>query len=684
MNKIFISTIVHRQEKCIGIAFDLKSNSSIDRAVRNLPNRKYSNSKKLWYLPYRDDYKDYLVTYFNQLDIADVNVDGEDVCIKNNKKSNAAEKGQELQVKLKIDKDNLRIFVDHGYFPKLYGRLMYTKKGTWLEKQKNWLFPGNNEVYLELIDILKRTNCTYEVEFIEDKPVQKQESSDSNYLEDILNAEERGLFKTFVQTLQLKRMSPLTIRTYKKYFALFLIDNRGKAIPELSYRELYTYIKKKSGELTDTPFRQLIAAIKFYYENTLDKDRMFFNVKINTQLSFAMVHVPFLVITGIIESISSIADRMLLFLYFHGNFGFKEICELPSDAESLFTRSYRLPGQSEKSLNYFKALYNEFCDKFAPRNKLWEENQNEYSEQRIQEKLYRIMQHYRLEHLYKMNYKYILDCSELSSMTKSMYLGAFMRFIKYFNYKHPVFIANEDIRDYLLLHREKSTSSQDNMISAFKFFFERVHDNQISTSCILRPRRKHFLPDYFSQEELAAIIGVTTNLKHKLMLSIAYCAGLRRSEIKNLQVKNIDLKKNLIFIKDSKGGKDRYSLFSVELHHLFKNYLLEYQPVKYLFEGPEKGRQYSASSMANVLKSAAKRAGIKRRVYLHMLRHSFATHLLEQGHDIRYVQELLGHHSIKTTQRYTHVVNDALTTVISPLNHLVNTYRTGFRNKSSP
>jgi len=124
-------------------------------------------------------------------------------------------------------------------------------------------------------------------------------------------------------------------------------------------------------------------------------------------------------------------------------------------------------------------------------------------------------------------------------------------------------------------------------------------------------------------------------------------------------------------VKDAKGNKDRYTLFSGHLHKLHNDYMKKYKPALYLFEGAEKGEKYSFTSMSNVLKSLAKAAGIQRSVNLHMLRHSFATHLLEDGKDIRYVQELLGHKSIKTTERYTHIVNDALTNVSSPFDRMM-------------
>jgi site-specific recombinase XerD len=245
-----------------------------------------------------------------------------------------------------------------------------------------------------------------------------------------------------------------------------------------------------------------------------------------------------------------------------------------------------------------------------------------------------------------------------------------MRFLEYFDYKHPVFIKDEAIRNYLVIQRAYSSSHQNSVINALKFFFGQAYKKKIEDRHMLRPRKEHYLPDYFSKEEMSAIIGQLDNIKHRLLVIIGYSAGLRRSEIQNLRPSDIDLKKNLVFIRDAKGKKDRYSVLPSGIKELLGKYIEKERPKIYLFEGAKPGEKYSYTSMNNVLKKAARSAGIHRRVHLHMLRHSFATHLLEEGHDIRYVQEFLGHTNIKTTQRYTHIVNDATKFIRSPFDSL--------------
>ncbi len=677
MGKVLIYETSHRDKDCIALKYDHKAHPDIDQVVRSLPLRKYSNSNRFWYIPYRADYKKYLKDFFSSLHHNQLLFRDEKAIDEGNKM-----KGQvnhHPHIEIKIDKQYLKIYIDHGYFPELFKKLFALQKGKWLAKQKNWVFPGNNKMYQELIALFKENNYAYTKVFVDHGNIDNEDVNHRQQATAIeLNSDEKSIFEEYVKTLHLKRLSTSTVEAYSRYFKAFLYENRGKVITDMTYWNLYPYFKKKSRNMGDTPLRQCISAVKFYYEVIHGREKLFFNLHRKAALQFTVVHIPIVEIKSMLSGIKSVSDRLLLFLYFHGNFSFQEISEMPAEQDMLFSKDYRLPGQSVMSVQYFKDLYEEYIREQSPRHYLWEHKHQKSEAAKLEEKLYRIMQYYRLEQLYKLNYRYILDCSELSSMTKSMYLSAIMKFIRHFSCKHPVFIKNENIRDYLLLHREKSTALQDNMISAFKFFFERVHQYEIADNCILRPRRKRFLPDYFTQQELGTMIGAIENVKHKLIVSIAYSAGLRSSEIKKLRISQIDLKKNLILIKDAKGGKDRYSLFSKQLHKLLKQYIAEYKPTTYLFEGARKGTPYSATSMSLVLKRAAKRVGIHRRVYMHMLRHSFATHLLEKGHDIRYVQELLGHSSIKTTQRYTHVINDALNNVISPFDSLCNAFGNNF------
>ncbi len=230
-------------------------------------------------------------------------------------------------------------------------------------------------------------------------------------------------------------------------------------------------------------------------------------------------------------------------------------------------------------------------------------------------------------------------------------------------------ISADEINVYILdlIKRKKMSASQQNIrINAIKFYYEKVLGGKLPYMNVDRPKIGRSLPDVLSKQDIIKIIESTDNIKHKCILSVLYSGGLRRSEVLGLKLTDIDSKRMLIKIRDGKGKKDRYTLLSVKTLKYLREYFLRYRPYEWLFEG-QNGGQYSAESVANVLKQAVRRAGIKTHVTPHMLRHSFATHLLEQGIDLRYIQELLGHSSSKTTEIYTHVSNKTLGNIINPL-----------------
>ncbi|AZI26088.1 hypothetical protein EA772_12320 [Pedobacter sp. G11] len=179
-------------------------------------------------------------------------------------------------------------------------------------------------------------------------------------------------------------------------------------------------------------------------------------------------------------------------------------------------------------------------------------------------------------------------------------------------------------------------------------------------------RTAHTLPKYLNKEEVKRILSVVTNSKHKAILSILYGCGLRLSELINLKIEDVDSKNEVITIRQAKGKKDRQVMLPKSLLPLLREYFEIHLPKIYLFEGQSQA-QYSPRSVQSILQQAAVLANINKVVSPHMLRHSFATHLLENGADIRYIQKLLGHNSLTTTQIYTHVTDVAKSKVLSPL-----------------
>lgn len=232
-------------------------------------------------------------------------------------------------------------------------------------------------------------------------------------------------------------------------------------------------------------------------------------------------------------------------------------------------------------------------------------------------------------------------------------------------------IDKQDIRDYIdcLFNLGKTSSTVNLAINALKFYYESIMRRKFFASKIgiKRPKAEKRLPVVLSKEEVIMMINSLDNIKHKLIIQILFGSGLRVSEVVDLKINDIDFFRKIITIRHGKGAKDRMTIVSEQTLHNIEKYLLEYQPLVYLFESYEPGHKLNIRSAQKVVAEAARLAGVNPEVSAHSLRHSFATHLLESGTDIRYIQELLGHVRLETTQIYTKVADNKLKNIKSPL-----------------
>jgi integrase/recombinase XerD len=261
-----------------------------------------------------------------------------------------------------------------------------------------------------------------------------------------------------------------------------------------------------------------------------------------------------------------------------------------------------------------------------------------------------------------------------SKQTIKTYTNLFEEFINYYPDTELKEITEEMIVNfiyYLVSERRVSTSYQNQSINAIKFYYEHVLGGKRKVYNIERPREEKTLPLVLNEKEITDLINVTINIKHKCILMICYSGGLRLSEVANLKLTDIDSTRMQIRVEQSKGKKDRYTLLSSKLLTILNDYIKIYKPKNYLFEGAKKGK-YSVSSIQNIMKTSVERAGIKKEVSVHTLRHSFATHLLENGTDLRYIQSLLGHENSKTTEIYTHITTKGFDNIKNPLDRLDN------------
>ncbi len=271
------------------------------------------------------------------------------------------------------------------------------------------------------------------------------------------------------------------------------------------------------------------------------------------------------------------------------------------------------------------------------------------------------------------SFRHYMEVLRYSERTIQTYVEAIRTFLSYFREKRVEAITADDVRDFnftYVIGNKFSASYQNQIISSIKLFYGNILKKEINITEIQRPITGRSLPGVFSIEEIELLLRRTLNIKHKAMLSLIYACGLRRSELINLRINAIDSSRKLLIIRGGKGKKDRVVPLPESLIGMLREYYKLSRPINWLFEGTEKGRQYSEASLREVFETAKKRAKITRKMTLHCLRHSYATHLLENGVDLRFIQELLGHSSSKTTEIYTHVTRKSIEKIKSPFDSL--------------
>ncbi|NRR92719.1 tyrosine-type recombinase/integrase [Winogradskyella undariae] len=262
-----------------------------------------------------------------------------------------------------------------------------------------------------------------------------------------------------------------------------------------------------------------------------------------------------------------------------------------------------------------------------------------------------------------------LKGKRLSESTISTYGHFILRFVD-FTKEIPKTEWNirtlELFLEKVIAYENYSISSHRQCISALKYFTAFCNVPDFDSQNIERPKKSRYLPVVLSKEEVIDLLQVTKNLKHRAIIGLIYSSGLRIGELLNLQLRDIDLDRNQLYVKQGKGRKDRTVVLSQVLKPLLNNYISTYRPKTYFVEG-QQGNIYSASSVRSFLKKSCELANISKSVTPHTLRHSFATHMLENGVDLRYIQVLLGHSKPETTMIYTHVAQHSLMEIKSPL-----------------
>jgi len=261
-----------------------------------------------------------------------------------------------------------------------------------------------------------------------------------------------------------------------------------------------------------------------------------------------------------------------------------------------------------------------------------------------------------------------------SQKTIKAYVSCLRVFVRYIHPRHPREAANAHLRSFLLhlMDRERySAATINQMINALRFLYVDLYNQPIVLGTLPRPKKERKLPVVLNEGEVRRMFDEVVNLKHRALLMLVYSAGLRVGELVNLHWEDLDEKRNMIHIRGGKGKKDRYTILSNVVVQILQRYWKVYQSREWLFEGEKPGKPYSIRSAEKVFDQAAQRAGITKDVSIHSLRHAFATHMLEQGTDLRYIQDLLGHESVRTTEIYAHVSQRKIERLRSPIEEVM-------------
>ncbi len=269
-----------------------------------------------------------------------------------------------------------------------------------------------------------------------------------------------------------------------------------------------------------------------------------------------------------------------------------------------------------------------------------------------------------------------LTLRNYSHKTLKAYRSCLRSFVQHITPKHPREISNDEIRDYLLYQIEEkklAPATVNQIFNALRFLYVELYKKPFVISSIPRPQKEKKLPNVLSQEEVLKIFSCVENAKHKTLLMLIYSAGLRVGESVRLKISDIDGQRKMIHLRSAKRKKDRYTLLSDAALESLREYYKKYKPKEFLFEGQGEREHLSKRSIQHVFERPVKAAGIRKPISLHGLRHSFATHLLDSGVDLRYIQELLGHNSSKTTEIYTHVSKKSLGKIVNPLDQALQT-----------
>ena len=557
-----------------------------------------------------------------------------------------------------LHRSEIRIRVDFGYNAELMSKLRQIADARWSKTMGAWHIPYTKEAFGQLKE--RFPDVEYEAEA---KPIlaSKEASTKINSNENI--SQIKHLIKKNVDAVDNTEKNVLLKKVN--------ISDKLKSKIEITITPIHLFVKLPKNE-TDIQFLKSFKYAKWdqanfhwvvpNYKRNLSLLQSYFeqhSLQINEKVPLRVINETEQPIIDKWQLLAvNIHNRVLKLYFIYNQAVIEAIKQLPlcrwNGTENCWTLPYSEP--SVKSIREFAVanglewIYRE------------EQKQKVLPPNRSQAKLRANPETY-LAKLRELRY---------STNTIDSYTFMFKEFINYYPDKELGDITEEEIigyLQYLVTERKISTSYQNQAINAIKFYYERVLGGRRKVYLIERPREEKFLPEVLSQEEVTALLNAIDNLKHKAVLMTIYSGGLRISELINLKIKDIDSNRMQIRIEQGKGKKDRYTLLGQKTLEVLRSYVKQYQPREWLFEGVNYG-PFSETSIKKALKTALEKTKITKHVTPHTLRHSFATHLLESGTDLRYIQSLLGHQSTKTTEIYTHITVKGFDQIKNPLDRL--------------
>ena len=557
-----------------------------------------------------------------------------------------------------LHRSEIRIRVDFGYNAELMSKLRQIADARWSKTMGAWHIPYTKEAFGQLKE--RFPDVEYEAEV---KPIlaSKEASTKINSNENISqikhlikknvdavdNTEKNVLLKKVNTSDKLKSKIEITITPIHLFVKL------PKNETDIQFLKSFKYAKWDQANFhwVVPNYKRNLSLLQSYFEQH--------SLQINEKVPLRVINETEQPIIDKWQLLAvNIHNRVLKLYFIYNQAVIEAIKQLPlcrwNGTENCWTLPYSEP--SIKSIREFAVanglewIYRE------------EQKQKVLPPNRSQAKLRANPETY-LAKLRELRY---------STNTIDSYTFMFKEFINYYPDKELGDITEEEIigyLQYLVTERKISTSYQNQAINAIKFYYERVLGGRRKVYLIERPREEKFLPEVLSQEEVTALLNAIDNLKHKAVLMTIYSGGLRISELINLKIKDIDSNRMQIRIEQGKGKKDRYTLLGQKTLEVLRSYVKQYQPREWLFEGVNYG-PFSETSIKKALKTALEKTKITKHVTPHTLRHSFATHLLESGTDLRYIQSLLGHQSTKTTEIYTHITVKGFDQIKNPLDRL--------------